>query len=249
MKLDISVVIPAYGRAAATRRVLESLAACPDQLEVVLIDDGSPDSLEALARELGNRLDLVYVRMPRRSGPAAARNRGISAARASLIAFTDNDVVVTPTWPRELAVYLRDAPNRVAGVGGRVLACRDDVFSRYFTYHKILDPYLSEGRYLYLVTANAAFRRSALDQIGGFDESIRQPGGEDPGVAFKLLARGYELHYRREAVVFHEYRASLRDFVRTFFRYGRGCREQVDKHATSVAASAPRAIPFGGIAE
>lgn len=147
------------------------------------------------------------------------------------MAFTDNDCEVHPEWARQLAVYLRDAPSRVAGVGGRVIATGQDAFSRYFDYHKTLDPFLQGGRFLYLVTANAAFRKAALEEVGGFDEDLRSPGGEDPGLCFKLLARGHEMHYRPEALVRHHYRSSMWDFVRTFYRYGRGCRVQTDRYA------------------
>lgn len=249
MRLDLSVVIPCFGRAESTRRLLDSLAACPDEFQVIVVDDVSPESLEPIVRPFENQLDLTYVRPSCRTGPAGARNRGIALARERFIAFTDNDVVVTPHWARELAVYLRDAPKNIAGVGGRVLPLGDDVYSRYFTYHKILDPFLQEGRYLYLVTANAAFRRSALEEVGGFDESITRPGGEDPGLAFKLLARDYVLHYRKEAVVYHEYRAGLRDFARTFFRYGRGCRLEIERYSAGIRSVARRPASFGALDE
>ena len=248
MKLDLSIVVPSLGRHHSTRRLLASLAKCPDEFQVVVVDDASPEPLMAVVREFSDRLDVKYVRLAHRSGPAAARNRGVAEARGQYIAFTDNDCVVDENWARELAVYLRDAPLRVAGVGGRVLALSDDIYSRYYTYHKILDPFLSNGRYLYLVTANAAFRRTALEEVGGFDEAIKHPGGEDPGLSFKLLSRGWVLHYRKEAIVYHDYRGGLRDLARTFFRYGRGCRVETEKYAQEIMKSTrgPLAEAFGG---
>ncbi len=247
MSLDLSVVVPCRGRHASTRRLLQSLAESDEHVQVIVVDDASPEPLSRVADEFVGRLDVRYVRLSEARGPATARNRGIAVARSSFVAFTDNDVVVAPNWTAELGVYLRDAPRRVAGVGGRVLALGDDIFSRYFTYHKILDPFLRDGRYLYLVTANAAFRREALEEVGGFDESLRSPGGEDPGLGFKLLERGYALHYRREAVVYHDYRSTLRDFARTFFRYGRGCRVETEKYARGLGAE--RAHTHSGLGE
>lgn len=250
MNLDLSIVVPCLNRHMSTRRLLASLARSADRFQVVIVDDASPESLESVVREFDGRLDVEYLRLPRRSGPAAARNQGIARARGRFIAFTDNDCVAHPSWPRELSIYLRDAPPRVVGVGGRVLALGDDIYSRYFTYHKILDPFLSGGRYLYLVTANAAFRRTALEEVGGFDEAVRQPGGEDPGLSFKLLGRGYMLHYRKEALVYHDYRGGLRDFARTFFRYGRGCRTEIEKYAGTLTQEArPFVGGFGGVTD
>ena len=249
MKLDLSVIMPCYGRPEGTRAALASLAACPDEFEVVVVDDASPVSLAPIVREFEQRLEVRYVRQPTNQGPAAARNRGVAVAKHDIIAFTDNDCVVEPLWPRELGHYLRDAPRKVAAVGGRVLAQGDDLISSYFTWHKILDPYVLDGRYLYVVTANCAFRREALAAVGGFDERIRQAGGEDPGVCFKLLEAGWSLHYRKEALVWHDYRMGLKEFAKTFYRYGKGCRLQTDLHAQELSRSAGHgaAVSFGGM--
>ena len=233
MSENVSVVIPCYGRHESTRLTLQSLSACRGSFEVVLVDDATPIPLAGVVAEFEDRLDIRYLRLPDNAGPSAARNAGVAAARHDVIVFTDNDCEVHPMWVVELSRYLRDATGNVAGVGGRVLAAGDDIYSRYFTYHKILDPFLCDGRYLYLVTANAAFRRSALEKVGGFDESITTPGGEDPGLCFKLLDAGFQLHYRPEAVVWHHYRMGLLDAARTFFRYGRGCRHQVAARAVN----------------
>jgi GT2 family glycosyltransferase len=233
-----------------TRRLVASLAALPERIQVLLIDDASPEPIARVLSEFEHSLDIQCIRQPWRQGPAAARNRGIAAARSPLIAFTDNDCVVQPSWARELTAHLQDASPKVAGVGGRTLAVGHDIFSRYYSYHKLLDPYLHQGRYLYVVTANCAFRRSALEEVGGFDEELRQPGGEDPGVCFKLLERGYVLNYRPEAVVHHHYRPGLADFARTLFRYGKGCRMQTDRYISSLnrpAAHTPVDMHFGNL--
>lgn len=245
--IPLSVIVPAYRRARETRRLFESLAASDVRFEVVLVDDASPEPLAPLVERFCEHLDVAVVRLPENRGPAAARNEGVRRASHDIVAFTDNDCVVTPGWAGRLHRYVRDSPSKVAGAGGRVLALGDDLYSRYYTYHKILDPWLDRGRYLYVVTANAAFRRRALVDVGGFDEGIRVPGGEDPGLCFKLLERGFRLDYDAEAVVFHDYRPSLVDFARTFFRYGAGCRSQADEHArTTVRQGLGAALGFGG---
>jgi mycofactocin glycosyltransferase len=73
------------------------------------------------------------------------------------------------------------------------------------------------------VTANCAYRRSAILDAGGFEEALRVPGGEDPHLSQKIRARGYSLRYEPTAVVRHDFRENLFDFARTFFRYGSGC--------------------------
>jgi GT2 family glycosyltransferase len=93
------------------------------------------------------------------------------------------------------------------------------------TYHRILEPPSSLS---YLVTANCIYRRAALSRVGGFNEVVKTAGGEDPGLSFALGDLGYQFAFEPGAVVRHKYRESFRDFARTFFRYGRGCRLVVD---------------------
>jgi len=248
MKLDLTVIIPCYERADLTRALLRSLAASSDEFKTILVDDGSPEALKPVADEFQDQLELAYIRQPVSRGPAAARNAGVRAAATSFVAFTDNDCTVDPLWVRSLTISITKASPLVVGVGGRVLAAGDDIFSRYYTYHRILDPFLLDGRYLYLVTANCAFRRFALEAVGGFDESVRQAGGEDPGLCFKLLERGLRLDHCSQAVVWHRYRSSFADFARTFFRYGKGCRMQYENYGKNVSSSneaIPAEVTFG----
>lgn len=243
LPLQVSVVIPCYQRLLslerAVRSVLASADAVPGDVEIILVDDCSPVPVEDALRARCADPRLTVLRHDKNRGPAAARNTGIARARFELVLFTDDDVVVERTWIERLARYLRDAPPRVAGVGGRVRALGSDVFSEYFEYHHILDPFrMDDGRVLYVVTANCGYRRHVLQEVGGFDEDVRAPGGEDPGLAFKVAGAGYELHLVEDAVVCHDFRPGLRDFWRTFYRYGTGCRHQVTRHWKGFASSA-----------
>lgn len=233
--LEVSVVMPCHGRIASLVRAVRSVLAAADavtgEVEVILVDDCSPIPIrEALASQIDDPR-LRFLRHPENRGPAAARNSGVAEARFDVVLFTDDDVVVDRRWIDRLGRYLRDAPPKVGGVGGRVRALGDDVFSRYFEYHHILDPFrMDDGRVLYVVTANCGYRRSVLLEVGGFDQDIKAPGGEDPGLAFKVAGAGYALHVVEDAVVHHDFRLGLRDFWRTFRRYGQGCRHQVERH-------------------
>jgi len=116
---------------------------------------------------------------------------------------------------------------QILGVGGRVLPRESDLLSRYYTFHRILEPPKS---LLYLVSANCCYDRHAILSVGGFDEEVRRPGGEDVGISFKLSKAGYRFAFAEDAIVYHDYRNNLLDFVRTFRNYGIGCRQVTDKH-------------------
>jgi cellulose synthase/poly-beta-1,6-N-acetylglucosamine synthase-like glycosyltransferase len=104
------------------------------------------------------------------------------------------------------------------------------MFSKYYDYHKILDPWYFRGEHYYVTTANAIFRRAPFDAVGGFDADVAGAGGEDPGLCFKLQNAGYGLGYNPDAVIHHQYTPTLRAFMRTFFRYGYGCAGQSRRH-------------------
>lgn len=211
----VSIVVPTFNRKDSLLRCLASL---PCDLETIVVDDGSTDdtgpSILSLSRE-----NLVYIRRPN-GGPSAARNAGVRVATNSFVAFIDDDCQAIGKWPWPLVERLSREPREVAGCGGRVLPYSDDIVSRYYTFHRILEPPASCS---YLVTANCAFRREAILEVNGFNERIRRPGGEDPELSSRLRKAGYRFVFEPSAQIMHEYRASIVDFARTFQRYGRGC--------------------------
>lgn len=215
MRPRVSVVVPTYNRWRALLRCLESL---PDDVEKIVIDDGSTDRTRTLLSEL--KSSNLICKSQVNQGPAAARNQGIVLASGDIVAFTDDDCVPRPGWPWPLADRLSARSPEVAGVGGRVLPLRDSLVARYSTFHGILDPPPSCA---YLVTANCAYRRAALVSVRGFDERIGEPGGEDPELSARLRRLGYRFEYEPNAIVMHEYRTGLWEFARTFHRYGKGC--------------------------
>ncbi|MBX3278334.1 MAG: glycosyltransferase family 2 protein [Acidobacteria bacterium] len=193
----VSVVIPCRNRPSEVRRALESVAAQDfprDQFEVLLCDDGSEIDLRPAvehAQYLG--LDAHYLRQPPR-GPAAARNLGIRNARGSIIAMTDSDTQPRPDWLGKLVAALDSHPEAV-GVEGRVEADNAGEFAPLGE-----SPINPEGG-VYL-TCNCAYRREALESVGGFDETFPYPAYEDTDLAARIQQMG-EIVWQPEAVVIH----------------------------------------------
>lgn len=227
--LPVSLVIPCYGRDDQTTELLGSLLDADFRCEVILVDDASPTPLDRIAR-LFPSLALRYIRNEKNAGPAFCRNLGVEEAESELIAFTDNDCLVSRHWLNNLYEAASRSPATIAAVGGRTIAAGSDVFSRYYDYHKILDPWYFRGKIHYITTANAIFKRGPFEIVGGFDTAVRQAGGEDPGICFKLQNAGYGLGYAPDAIIRHQYEARLRAFIRTFYRYGYGCAGQSARH-------------------
>lgn len=236
VRSNVSVIVATRNRRALLGDLLTSIARCdPLPAEVVVVDDASADALDqaALAAVLPVRLRLV--RNDRCVGPGAARNRGVHASRGDLLLFTDDDCVVQPAWVGVFADALdRRADEMLGGLGGKVLARDRDLYSRYFELHRILEPRPHDAehprRVPYLVTANCAIRRDVFMRAGGFDGRIPAAGGEDAALSMRIVRSGYHFERADEAVVEHRFRPGVREFARTFYRYGLGGRYVVDRY-------------------
>ena len=124
-KDNISIVVPTYNRPNHLRMLLQSI----DRLttfpkEVIIINDCSNDPTKQFLDEWMEKEDqysrIVY-HSPINQGPSAARNIGIQIASADLIAFTDDDCLLSKNWIHiiENSKYWKD--KKIAGIGGRVL--------------------------------------------------------------------------------------------------------------------------------
>ena len=222
---EISVIIPAHNRPHELKKCLQALSAQDypkDKFEVIVCDDGSTESiLEAVEVSKEQGLKLIYVRQEKR-GPASARNLGILQASGPIIAMTDNDTLPDPAWLRHLHSALAEAPEAV-GVEGRVCAPND------LEFLPLGEGPINQSGKVYL-TCNCAYRREALFQAGGFDESFPYPAYEDTDLAAQLLKFGPIL-WQPDAVVYHPQRPlTLRAVLKklthweyvliTAFRYG-----------------------------
>src|SRR5690242_10633781 len=105
MSLSVSVVVPTFARADLLTRCLQALmrqTLAPDAYEIVVADDGASAQIEQLVQTLAahaaSGLRVQYLAVSGNHGPAAARNCGWRAARAEVIAFTDDDTIPAPNW-------------------------------------------------------------------------------------------------------------------------------------------------------
>jgi glycosyltransferase involved in cell wall biosynthesis len=168
-----------------------------EKYEVIVCDDGSEENISEVVDEFRQAgFEARYLRQEWK-GPAAARNLGIRNARGAVIAMTDSDTLPDRMWLGKLHQALERNPDAVA-VEGRVYAANEGEF----------DP-LGEGPVnksggVYL-TCNCAYRRAALFEIGGFDETFPYPAYEDTELAARAQQIG-RIVWAPEAVVIHPQR-------------------------------------------
>ena len=115
-KRQVSVIIPAYNTAAYITETLDSVFAQTfKDFEVIVVNDGSPDT-EDLERVLQPyRARIVYVKQENR-GVSGARNAGILRARGEFLAFLDSDDVWLPDYLAEQMKFLEAHPHLVASI-------------------------------------------------------------------------------------------------------------------------------------
>ena len=158
---EISVVIPAYNSAGSIARAIGSVINQSVSVgEIVVVDDGSSDKTREVA---GSISPLVRVIAQANSGPAAARNRGVSEAKGSWIAFLDDD----DYWhPRKIELQIQDLS---CSDGCGLMAqnwTRGDDFDLDFTLTQI--PYVRQLILNRFQTSTVLMRRSIFEDVGGF---------------------------------------------------------------------------------
>jgi glycosyltransferase involved in cell wall biosynthesis len=244
MPPPLSVIVCSHNGASTIARTLDSLAQQTlDDVEVIVIDDGSTDGTAGIAAAHGVAVHSLFPS----AGLAGARNAGIRAARAPLIAFTDDDCEVDADWARAVVTTFDDPC--VDGVSGPVIPQCESAFVRGFLQANnpiqplpatLLEPrgplyrlllYIrSQVRpapmtpILYsVVGANMAFRASALTDVDGFDEAFRF-GSEEEDLSRRLHDRpsGATLRYAADAQVAHWFDSRISDGLRRSRSYGRG---------------------------
>ncbi|TMK58971.1 MAG: glycosyltransferase [Actinobacteria bacterium] len=179
----VSVVIPCYGQAPYLEEAIESvLAQTYAQVEIVVIDDGSPDN----AARLAGRFPWVRcVRQPN-AGLAAARNAGIRESEGELLVFLDADDRLLPRALENGVAQLREHPEAAFAFGRyRRMGPQGERLENDEQPRPDADPYSVFLRYNYAgVPAAVIYRRSALEDAGNFDETL--PGVEDYDLGLRL---------------------------------------------------------------
>lgn len=172
----ITVIIPCYRCAATLRRAVASvLAGAPDTLQLLLVDDGSPDATPALCDELAGEDRRITALHRENGGASAARNTGLAAAAGEWVLFVDADDQLLPgLWealPRALAArpaLVLFGMERASGPAPCPLA--PGVYERLKDTGAALDPLLFESGYLAAPYAKV-FSAAALGPLR-FDEGL-----------------------------------------------------------------------------
>jgi len=212
VNVDLSVVVASFRRGEQLELCLEDLAAqATDRpFEVVLVLQAySAEAVESLKDRFAGRLELQIARFPAGLGTSRARNTGLAMARGSVVAFLDDDVRLPPTWAGAMLSFYADP--EIGGVGGFVDHPGHYNPLRNAAYRMLG---LTSNRYridwggfnvgpashpandqpaAWLSGGNMSFRRTAIQNVGGFDEALGSFWHEDVDVAHRVAASGWKM--------------------------------------------------------
>lgn len=231
----VEIVIPAYERPHLLDACLVALRTTAPEVHIIVVDDASSSSAVG---EVARAHGATLIRHAVNRGPAAARNSGLAAVSAPIVAFVDADCAVTPGWLDPLLAHFDDP--RVAAVAPRIRprVNSDALISRYELTRSALDmgcrpELVTRGAPLgYLPSAALLVRRTALGHLR-FDEELRV--GEDVDLVWRLVDAGWLVRYEPASVVDHEIRPRLSDWAGRHFDYGTSAAELDRRHPRRLA--------------
>ncbi|WP_104821275.1 bifunctional polysaccharide deacetylase/glycosyltransferase family 2 protein [Kitasatospora sp. MMS16-BH015] len=235
----VTVLVPAYNERECIAHTLNSLAASDYPIEVIVIDDGSTDGTSEIVEEM----NLPFVRLIRQvnGGKSTALNTGIAAASHDIIVMMDGDTVFEPATVRELVQPFAD-PAIGAVAGNAKVGNRDSLIGAWQHIEYVLGHNLDRRMYDMLniiVTipgAVGAFRREALDQVGGMSDDTL---AEDTDVTMAVLCQGWRIVYAERARAWTEAPASIQQLWSQRYRWSYGSMQAMWKHRRAVTAKGP----------
>lgn len=243
---DVTVVVPARNERAVADRLLRALSRLDypaDRLSFVFVCDGCVDETPTLFREWAGQRDRTRVlELPRNVGKAAALNAGLAVVDTEIVAILDADLQPLPDYLRELLRPFAD--ERVAAAAAYLRPANADanVVSRYAAIttwvHQLVTSAGTDRLGLNPPTLGAAaYRRSALQQIGGF---AQLPAGEDVATSSRLTSRGWRTRFVGSAVADNMVASTVHDFWRQHVRWSRAVFRAHSDRQVSTASFAQR---------
>lgn len=235
----VSVLVPAYNEAKCIENTVRSLMASEHPIEVIVVDDGSSDGTARIVEAMG----LPNVRVVRQlnAGKPAALNRGLANARYDLIVMMDGDTVFEPSTVRELVQPFGDP--RVGAVAGNAkVGNRDSLIGAWQHIEYVMGFNLDRRMYDILRCmptipgAVGAFRRSALERVGGMSDDTL---AEDTDITMAMHRDGWRVVYAEKARAWTEAPETVQQLWSQRYRWSYGTMQAIWKHRRALVERGP----------
>jgi len=179
---------------------------------MIVVDDGSTDDTLSVATGMG----VAVLRLAKNSGPSAARNYGVRHTRGDIIFFVDSDVLVMPGAVNRVIKMFNDRPDVDAVFGSYDVQPRiKGVISQYrnLLHHFVHQKGNPDASTFW--AGCGAVRRSAFNEINGFDEKHFPRCIEDIELGYRLRQAGHRIFLDKGLHGTHLKRWTLRSMIRT----------------------------------
>ncbi|GAA2254956.1 bi-functional transferase/deacetylase [Streptomyces ruber] len=235
----VSVLVPAYNEAKCIENTVRSLMASDHPVEVIVIDDGSTDGTARIVENL--RLPNVRVVRQLNAGKPAALNRGVANARYDLIVMMDGDTVFEPSTVRELVQPFAD-PSVGAVAGNAKVGNKDSLIGAWQHIEYVMGFNLDRRMYDVLRCmptipgAVGAFRRSALQRVGGMSDDTL---AEDTDITMAMHRDGWRVVYAENARAWTEAPETVQQLWSQRYRWSYGTMQAIWKHRKALVEKGP----------
>ncbi len=220
-----SIIIPVYNRPNEVDELLESLSQTTylENFEVVLIEDGSKEKCDAIAKKYAEKLQISYY-YKENSGPGNSRNYGMQKAKGDYFIIFDSDCIIPKNYLNEVAIALQN--DYVACFGGP-----DNALDSFTDIQKAINFAMTS----FLTTGgirggsekidtfqprsfNMGISKKAFEVSGGF--GTIHPG-EDPDLTIRLWDLGFKTKLLPNAYVYHKRRIDWKKFSIQVTKFGK----------------------------
>jgi glycosyltransferase involved in cell wall biosynthesis len=235
--VPVSVVICTHNRPSSLRNCLNELRKLTCLPHEIIVVDNAPGNGET--KEVVEQFpEATYVAEPRK-GLDFARNTGISKAKCPIVAFTDDDVLIHPSWLYRVWETFQDDSATAAMTGLVIVTSLDTearfIFEKHWSFNQgYLDKTFDKAYFASSKApavwqvgagANMAFRKSIFDEVGYFHELLGAGAAgcsDDSEMWFRILAKGKTIQYNPRAIVYHQHRKTIDELKKQIFNYMRG---------------------------
>jgi cellulose synthase/poly-beta-1,6-N-acetylglucosamine synthase-like glycosyltransferase len=234
---SVCVILAGHNEAETIGATLESVWGSYPRLEVIVVDDGSTDGMAIEAQRFArSHAGVLVLSRPDRGGKSSAMNFGLRYTRAEVVIVVDADSHLGPAAIWEMVQPLHDP--RVGAVAGNVVGRNPftslaTVLQSYEYLSSIfVGRMLSAGMGMLGIVSGAcgAFRRAALDKVGGWDAGPP----EDLDLTLALRKIGYEIKFAPYAACYTDLPTTWWGLIKQRLRWERSgairnhCRKHVD---------------------
>jgi cellulose synthase/poly-beta-1,6-N-acetylglucosamine synthase-like glycosyltransferase len=196
-----------------------------DLLEVFVVDGCSKDATVEIAKKYPVKVISVPLNAP------AAYNYAMKIVSNEILGFIDADAKVEKEWLNKLVTYLVDSD--VAGVSGSIETWNtDNLWARSIGYdienrYRRLKTYVNR-----IATMNLLLKKSLIEEVGGFDETL--PTQYDTDLGVRITSKGYKIAFNPSAKCAHFNRSTVSSYFKQQLHYGKNTLKLYLKHANLI---------------